>query len=281
MELDAIFDLNRKNWDECVGVHLATGGIDLTNLRAGNGRLDALEERELPELVGALDGKRILHLQCHFGADTLALAQRGACVTGVDFSSEAVRAATSLAAELGLSNRASFIECNVYDTLDHLPEIACFDLVYVTWGCIGWLPDLTEWARIIAACLKPEGQLYLLDGHPSALVFDDCVPGQAGKPGWFAPYFGREPLELIETQDYSNPDATLRNSRVFAWMHGLGEIASALLAQGLEIRALREHDVVAWRMFSGLEKAEDRMFRWPDKPWLPLSFTILAQRGSR
>lgn len=281
MELDAIFDLNRRNWDERVGVHLAPGGMDLTGLRSGNGRLDALEERELPELIGALDGKRILHLQCHFGADSLALAQRGAIVTGVDFSGEAIRTATALADELGLSDRASFIECNVYDTLDHLPELACFDLVYVTWGCVGWLPDLSEWARVIAACLQPGGHLYLLDGHPSALVFDDCVPGQAGKPGWFAPYFGREPLELDETQDYSNPDATLKNSRVFAWMHGLGEIASALLAQGLEIRTLREHDAVAWRMFSVLEKGEDGLFRWPDKPWLPLSFTILAQRGSR
>lgn len=246
MELDAIFDLNRKNWDERVGVHLAPGGVDLTGLRSGNGRLDALEELELPELVGALDGKRVLHLQCHFGADTLALAQRGARVTGVNFSGEAVRAATVLAAELGLSDRASFIECNVYDTLDQLPEIACFDLVYVTWVCIGWLPDVAEWARIIAACLKPGGQLYLIDGHPSALVFDDCVPGQPGKPGWFAPYFGREPLELDETEDYSNADAILTNNRVFAWMHGLGEIASSLLAQGLEIRTLREHDAVAW-----------------------------------
>lgn len=151
----------------------------------------------------------------------------------------------------------------------------------MTWGCIGWLPDVADWARIIAACLKPGGQLYLIDGHPSALVFDDCVPGQPGKPGWFAPYFGREPLELDETQDYSNADAILTNNRVFAWMHGLGEIASSLLAQGLEIRTLREHDAVAWHMFSVLKKAEDGLFRWPDKPWLPLSFTILAQRGSR
>ena len=278
MNLDTIFDANRANWDERVAVHLAPGGHDLTALRAGHGRLDALEERELPELVGPLDGKRVLHLQCHFGADSLALAQRGAIVTGVDFSGEAIRTATALAAELGLTDCASFIECNVYDTLDHLPETGCYDLVYVTWGCIGWLPDMTKWAAIIAACLKPGGVLYLADGHPSALVFDDCVTGTQGKPGWFAPYFECEPLELDETQDYSNADATLQNSRVYAWMHGLGEIASALLEQGLEIRALREHDAVAWRMFSVLEKGEDGLFRWPDKPWLPLSFTILARR---
>ncbi|WP_332844294.1 class I SAM-dependent methyltransferase [Pseudosulfitobacter koreensis] len=170
---------------------------------------------------------------------SLALAQRGAIVTGVDFSSEAIRTATALATELGRNERASFIECNVYDTLDHLPDTGCYDLVYVTWGCIGWLPDVTKWAAVVTACLKPGGVLYLADGHPSALVFDDCVTGTPGKPGWFVPYFEREPLELDETQDYSNAGATLKNSRVYAWMHGLGEIASALMDQGLEIRALR------------------------------------------
>jgi hypothetical protein len=110
-------------------------------------------------------------------------------------------------------------------------------------------------------------------------VFDDCIPGNAGKPGWFAPYFGREPLELDESQDYSNADATLKNSGVFVWMHGLGEVASALIEHGLGIRVLREHDAAAWRVFPVLEQGQDGLFQWPDKPWLPVR-PPAAQCGS-
>jgi SAM-dependent methyltransferase len=108
MDHDAAYDLNRANWDERVAVHMGPRGYDLSALRAGRGRLNALEEAELPELIGDLAGLRVIHLQCHFGADTLALAQRGAEVVGVDFSPAAVAAARDLAVDLGLAERARF-----------------------------------------------------------------------------------------------------------------------------------------------------------------------------
>lgn len=280
-DLAAMYEANRRNWDERVGAHLAPEGYDLRSLRAGSGALNAIEEQELPELFGSLDGKRVLHLQCHFGADSLTLAQRGAAVVGVDFSSEAIRAARGLAQELGLAHRATFVECDLYDAPAALANEGAFDLVFTTWGTIYWLPDVDRWAAIAAGFLAPGGLLYLADGHPTALVFDDVAPGAGDKPGWFAPYFEPGPLAMDETEDYANAEVRLQNARTYSWMHPLGRIASALLDQGLHLEALREHDSVPWRMFRCLVKGDDGLYRWPKEPWLPLAFTLAARRPDR
>ena len=192
---------NRANWDERVGVHLGPGGYDLSNLRAGRGTLNAIEECELP----AVSGKRVLHLQCHFGADSLTLVQRGAEVVGLDFSVRAIEAARSLASELGLTKQASFIHADVYDALEAIAPPHRFDLVFVTWGAICWLPDITRWAQIAAAMLRPGGSLYLADGHPAAYVFDDENGSPDGMPGLYAPYFSREPVIDTDPGDYIDP----------------------------------------------------------------------------
>ena len=144
-------EANRANWDERVGVHLSPGGYDLSALRAGRGRLNEIEEAELGEVCGL----RILHLQCHFGKDSLALAQRGAEVVGLDFSHSAIESARKLATELGLVARTRFVEADVYDAQAAVSEPASFDRVFVTWGAISWLPDIARWAHIVAHFLKP------------------------------------------------------------------------------------------------------------------------------
>ena len=149
--LDEMIRANRANWDERVGVHLGPGGYDLSDLRAGHGRLSTIEEAELPPLRG----KRVLHLQCHFGADTLTLAQRGAKVVGLDFSIRAIEAARNLANELGLTGRAIFVHADVYDGVEAIPPPHGFDLVFVTWGAICWLPDIPRWAQSSQRCSGP------------------------------------------------------------------------------------------------------------------------------
>jgi len=178
---------NRASWDERVGVHIGPGGYDLSDLRAGRGKLNAIEEAELPPV----EGKRILHLQCHFGRDSLTLAQRGAEVVGLDFSAPAIEVARNLAGELGLAERASFVHADLYETVQAVPIPHSFDMVFVTWGAICWLPDITRWAQIVAAMLSPGGLLYLAEGHPTASVFDDTTRSPDGMPGLFAPYFSR------------------------------------------------------------------------------------------
>jgi SAM-dependent methyltransferase len=141
-------------------------------LRAGRGRLNAIEKAEL----GPVAGSRVLHLQCHFGRDTLILAQREAEVVGLDFSTEGIATAERLAVGLGLAERARFALADLYAAREAISGPASFDLVYVTWDAIYWLPDIKEWARIVAWFLKPGGALYLAEGHPAALVLDDLPP---------------------------------------------------------------------------------------------------------
>jgi len=178
---------NRAHWDEKVALHLGPRGYNLTSLRAGHGRFNAIEEAELWPVAGS----RILHLQCHFGSDSLKLAQRGASVVGLDFSAPAIEAARQLAAELGLGDRARFVHADLYDAPAAIPERAAFDVVFVTWGAISWLPDIYRWAQIVCHFLKPGGSLYLAEAHPAAMVFDDAAMLSDGRPGYFAPYFSR------------------------------------------------------------------------------------------
>ncbi len=237
---------NRASWDERVGIHIGPGGYDLSDLRAGRGKLNAIEEAELP----AVEGKRLAHLQCHFGADSLTLAQRGASVVGLDFSAPAIEVACNLADELGLANRARFVHADLYDALAAIPSPHKFDMVFVTWGAICWLPDISRWAQIVAALLRPGGSLYLAEGHPTAYVFGDATRAPDGTPGLLAPYFSREPVVDTEGDDYVDFNARLANVTIYNWIHPLGDVVTSLIASGMTLNWLHEHDAVPWRMFT-------------------------------
>jgi SAM-dependent methyltransferase len=264
-------EANRARWDELVAIHLAPGGYDLHALRSGQGRLHPIEETEL----GDVRGLRLLHLQCHFGKDTLTLAQRGAEVVGLDFSSAAIAAARALADELGLAAQARFVEADLYNAPAAIAEPHAFDCVFVTWGAINWLPDIARWAQIVAQFLRPGGFLYLADQHPAAFVFDDSVRTPDGLPGLLVPYFSTGPLVFENVPDYADQDATLGTEHVFS--HPLGQIVTGLIEAGLALEFLHEHNCTAWRMFDCLVEDPKGSYRWPDKPWLPLAFSLKAR----
>jgi SAM-dependent methyltransferase len=266
---------NRANWDERVSVHVGPGGYDLSDLRAGRGKLNAIEEAELPPV----EGKRLAHLQCHFGADSLTLAQRGAEVVGLDFSAAAIEVARQLAGELGLTHRARFVHADLYDALEVIPPPHRFDMVFVTWGAICWLPDISRWARIVAALLRPGGSLYLAEGHPTAYVFDDATRSPDGMPGLSAPYFSHEPVVDTEGYDYVDSNARLANATIYNWIHPLGDVVTGLIASGMTLDWLHEHNAVPWHMFKVLVKDTSGLYHWPDRPWLPLAFSLSAIRG--
>lgn len=267
-------ELNRANWDERVAVHLGPAGYDLASLRKGRGRLNAIEEAEL----GPVAGLRVLHLQCHFGRDSLILANRGAEMTGLDFSAPAVAAARALALEMKLGAR--FVHADLYDAPAAIPKPASFDLVFTTWGTICWLPDLMRWAQVIAHFLRPGGALYFADAHPAAYVFDDMAAVDTeGRPGWFVPYFGCEPVTTDDPSDYVDAAARLTNARQVNWLHPLSSILGALHDAGLRLEWLHEHPRVTWRMFRCLVRDGDGCWTWPDRPWLPLSVSLRATRA--
>ena len=274
--MDSRIAANRRLWNEWARINQESEFYDMAGFRAGQTSLKHIELEE----VGEVAGKSLLHLQCHFGADTLCLAQRGATVVGLDFSEPAIAAARGLADELGLANRVRFVCADLYDAPSAVDEVSSFDLVYVTWGTTCWLPDVRRWAGIVAHFLKPGGRLYYADGHPAAYVFDNETKLPDGRPGYFAPYFQREPLVMSDDLDYADPDARLTNATNVNWMHPLADIVGGLIDAGLSLDWLHEHAQVPWQMFRILVKRDDGDWHWPDKQWLPLAVSLQATRRS-
>ena len=268
---------NRANWDERVAIHVKSRAMyNQAALRAGTAQPEPLSAA----VLGPMAGQRILHLQCHFGMDSLGLAQHGAEIVGVDFSRPAIDHARVLAAELGLTDRARFVVSDVYETASALPEPASFDRVFVSWGALCWLPDMPGWAKVVAHFLKPGGWLALAEAHPAAYVFDSTKKTPDGMPGWFVPYLGREPLIDDRTADYADPDAVLKNTRTHEWVHPIADILTGLIGAGLRLDRFQEHDTVRWPMFDCLVPDGTGAYRWPDKPWLPLSYSLRASKSA-
>lgn len=269
--MDAYTEANRRRWDELVGIHVqsTTGTYRIADFRAGADILGPIEGTE----VGEVAGKRRLHLQCHFGLDTLSLARRGAAVTGLDFSGRAVAAARVLSAETGVPRH--FVDGNLYDA----PELVegTFGVVYVTWGAINWLPDIHRWAEIVAGFLVPGGYLYLLEGHPVNLCLDQTEDGRL-EPTY--PYFqGPEPLAFDEDSSHTGDTKRLTNARGYEWNHPIGEIVMALIDAGLTLDFFHEHDRTPWKPFPFMVEVEAGMYGLPPEvPSLPLAFSLKASK---
>ena len=251
-------DANRAYWDE------------LAEFLAGESVLDPLVTAE----VGDVRGKAVLHLQCHFGLDTLSLARLGAVVTGLDYSPKAIAAARALSAESGVPGH--FVEGRVQDA----PALidGSFDMVFASWGAICWLPDLRVWARIVAHFLKPGGRLYLAEGHPLANSLDDGSSDPVAPLVLRYPFLTEaEPLEYENQVDYADETTAPVNKTTYDWNHGLGEVVTALCQAGLEIRFLHEHEIIPWRAIPQLVVQDDYFFRLPaGYPKVPLSFSLKA-----
>jgi 2-polyprenyl-3-methyl-5-hydroxy-6-metoxy-1,4-benzoquinol methylase len=265
-------DINRRNWNERATIHGqdATGDYMLDRFRSGEDALHAIEAAEL----GDISGKRVLHLQCHIGRDTLCLARRGAVVTGLDFSSAALDVARRLAEDTGLS--ADF----VLGTVDQAPHLTPgpFDLVFTSWGTICWLSDTKVWAGAIASVLAPGGELYFADAHPGFLVLEE----HAGRlvPTYDFQTPAARPLEFVTATTYTGDPTIMTHQATREWIHSLSAILGALIDSGLTITMFREHEVLPWRGVPCLVPASDRLWRLPDgHPRIPLSLSIRAQKG--
>ncbi|WP_374653031.1 class I SAM-dependent methyltransferase [Dongia sp.] len=274
------FTVNKARWDEVVAIHVASADYQVQPFLAGQDTLLPIEARE----IGDIRGKSLIHLQCHFGLDTLNLARRGAHVTGLDFSPQAIAAARALAARAGLEAR--FVEGNLYDAPSLIAER--FDLAYVTWGAINWLPDIKGWAKVVAKMLKPSGELYLLEAHPFAFALDQVPPGgavgvrDAGAPLCPTfPYFGAGvPIIFDSDTTYTGDDTKVENTRTHEFLHPMSDILGGLIEAGLTLTSYNEHDSIAWAMWPLLVEGADRMYRMPEGHTnLPLSFSLKARKA--
>jgi SAM-dependent methyltransferase len=269
---DAALRDNEALWDAWTHVHEASEFYDLEGFKRGGIRLRPYEIEE----VGPVEGLDLLHLQCHFGIDTLSWARLGARVTGADFSEAAVDLARSVAPEIGIAD-ARFVRSDLYD----LPNVldGDFDVVYTSRGVLGWLPDIRRWAEVVAGFVRPGGRFYITEIHPVAQVLEN----EGVQPGEIVvryPYWEhRDPLSWPVKGSYADPDAEVVGHTEHGWDHGLGEIVTALIDAGLRIESLREYPFLDWQL-DFLVEADDGTWRLPPEieGELPLSFSILATR---
>lgn len=268
--MDPRLDANRISWDNRVAVHAESQFYGVERwLRDVPGP----SAREV-EVVGDVVGKTLVHLQCHFGMDTLRWARIGAIVTGVDFSPVAIQEAISLAARAGSSEYATFTCANVYDAPTAL-EGRTYDVVYVSLGALCWLPDIGGWAAVVRSLLAPGGQLFIHDVHP----FSSCLDADGDRiiHGYFED--PAEPVVEFSSRTYTD-GGDVAPSTTYEWNHSLSEIFSALLGHGLMIDSLLEHDWTVFQQFPWLTESSPGYWVAPRaRPRIPLSFTLLAHRS--
>jgi SAM-dependent methyltransferase len=275
--MDEFIAQNRDLWDAWTRIHVGSEFYDVASFRSGE-RPIRIKPFELEEL-GSVEGRSLLHLQCHFGLDTLSWARMGATVTGADLSPASIEAARALAEELGIP--ATFVCANLYDLPAVLDAEEGFDVVYTSHGVLGWLPDIEGWARVVAHFLKPGGTFYLAEGHPVAMVFDDegVAPGELRLR---YPYWSHEePISLPAQGSYADREAPTDGLVEHGWDHSLGEIVTALADVGLRIEFLHEFPSSNWQLPFTVPGPDG--FRLPGEldGRLPLSFSLKATKPAR
>lgn len=269
--MDSYAQANQAWWNDAAQVHAQGEGYRLKEFKAGMSKLHSLERTE----VGSVEGKKLLHLQCHFGMDTLSWARLGAQVTGIDYSEKAIAIAQALGQELALD--ASFICSNIDDLPQGLDAANTFDIVYTSYGAICWLPDLQHWGAMIAHYLKPGGFFYIADSHP----FMSSINEKTSELKLGYPYFSREPMKEVSSGTYAEKDARLEHTTTYCWNHSLSEIFTSLISAGLTIDFLHEHPFCAWECLPDMEMGEDGFLQFKDpgqRAMLPLMFSLKATK---
>jgi 2-polyprenyl-3-methyl-5-hydroxy-6-metoxy-1,4-benzoquinol methylase len=220
------FDANKNLWNQRTAVHKDSDFYNLAGFKAGESVLTSIELNEM----GDVKGKSLLHLQCHFGMDTLSFSRMGAKCTGVDLSDDAIKLAQEINDELKLD--AKFVCCNVLNTSEYIKEQ--FDIVFTSYGTIGWLPDLKPWAKMIAERMKPDGFFFIAEFHPVMWMFDDDFTHIK---------YAYENQEVIVTENeatYTDRNADIKGKE-YSWNHSISEVLKALVGAGLKIEFFNEH----------------------------------------
>ncbi|MBU6219900.1 MAG: class I SAM-dependent methyltransferase [Bacteroidetes bacterium] len=259
------FDTNKQAWNQRVEIHYQSEFYDVPGFLKGK---EVLKSIELA-LLGDIKDKTLLHLQCHFGQDSLSLVRLGAQVTGIDFSQVAIDKAVVLARQVGLS--ATFICGNVLDTPQLIPEK--FDIVFTTYGVLGWLPDMNDWAKVVKTMLKPGGKLILVEFHPVLWMLDDEFTFIAYS------YFKGEPIIETKNTTYTDQGSLQMNTfQEITWNHSLDEVMSALLAQGLKLTHFKEYPYSPYPCFRNMKETKPGQYQISDlEDKIPMVYALTAE----
>ena len=265
------FDANKELWDEFARIHYETESEDYSVKSFLEG-YTTLKSYELKEM-GDVRGKSLLHLQYHFGLDTLSWAREGAIVTGIDISSNGIRLAKLLAKKAIIE--AKFIESNLYD----LPKVLSekFDIIYTSIGVLCWLNDLKEWGKIITHFLKPGGFFYIAEIHPFSMVFDNETKGIKDLQVGYDYFHDPKPMEFTAHESYASTEVKIEPKKEYEWAHSISDVINSLIEAGLKIEFLNEYPFTIWKQFPFAERRTDGYYYLKNqKAEIPLLFTLKA-----
>ncbi|MCH2198701.1 MAG: class I SAM-dependent methyltransferase [Flavobacteriales bacterium] len=263
--MEDYIQVNRDAWNKRTTAHVDSEFYDNATFKEGRSSLNDIELSLFPDLSGL----RVLHLQCHFGQDSISLARKGAQVTAIDLSDEAINQGKALAKEVNVD--VEFICCDVYSTLDHVE--GQYDLVFTSYGTIGWLPDLNKWANIISQSLKPGGKLVFVEFHPAVWMFDDNIERIAYS------YFNRDVIVEELEGSYTDGSEEIR-AKYMSWNHGLGEVYQALKANGLNIVDFNEYDYSPYNCFATSHEVNPGKYMLKgNEGKMPMVYSIVALKG--
>lgn len=238
-------EVNKNSWNTRTQYHIESEFYDVEGFLKGKISLNSIELN----MLGDIKGKKLLHLQCHFGQDSISLARMGAHVTGMDISDKAIEKANELAGKA--NQKVDFICCDIYDLPTYLNEQ--FDIIFTSYGVIGWLPDLDKWAQIINRFLKPGGRFIMAEFHPVVWMFDDDFEKIEYS------YFKKDPIVEIETGTYTNREAPVE-LKTITWNHSLSEVFNALRSRNLRIDTFDEHNYSPYNCFNKTVESEPGKF---------------------
>ncbi len=257
-------EVNKATWNNKTDVHIASDFYDVEGFLNGKSTLNEIELN----LLGDIKGKKILHLQCHFGQDTMSFSRMGAKATGVDLSDKAIERAKGFNEKLNLD--AQFICCDIYDLPNHLDEK--FDIIFTSYGTIGWLPDLDKWAKIVSHFLKPNGKFVFVEFHPVVWMFDDHFKEVHYN------YFNVEPIIENESGTYADRSAAIA-TKTITWNHPTSEFLNAIITNGLELNSFDEYDYSPYNCFNETEEFEKGKFRIKHlENKIPMVFSLVATK---
>ncbi|MCB9209150.1 MAG: class I SAM-dependent methyltransferase [Ignavibacteriales bacterium] len=264
-KIDKYFDANKKLWNERVNIHFESEFYDNKKFIKTKNSLNSIELEEL----GNIKNKSILHLQCHFGQDTISLANLGAKVTGIDFSENAIEKAKELSNIVNI--KADFICSNIYDLKKSLNRK--FDIVFTSYGTIGWLPDINNWAEIVSYFLKRNGKFIIAEFHPYIWMFSNNF-----KEIKYSYFHTSAPIKEVIKGTYAD-----RNSDVklveYGWNHSLSDVINSLISHGLKIESLKEFPYSPYNCFSNLIESKKGKFVFKDFPNLiPMVYSLKAKK---
>lgn len=257
-------NINRETWNNKTEIHIDSDFYDQKNFLKGKSSLNSIEL----DLLGDISGKKVLHLQCHFGQDSISLSRLGADVVGVDLSDKAIEIARNIAKETNSTTK--FICCDVYDLANYLDET--FDIIFTSYGTIGWLPDLDKWAKLISSFLKPNGQFVFVEFHPVVWMFDDNFEKITYN------YFNDGAIIETENGTYAEKSAELIQKNI-TWNHSLSEVIQSLIQNNLEITSFNEIDYSPYNCFNKTSEFEPKKFRIKHLDnKIPMVYSITAKK---